>query len=64
MKKHTEQHTDSEANTGRRKAVKRLLVGGGVIGATAHSEKWTRPVMDSVVLPTHARMTLICSPPE
>lgn len=40
----------------RREAVRRILVGGGLIaGGQAVPKDWSRPVIDSVVLPSHAQ---------
>lgn len=38
----------------RRTTLKTLLAGGGVIGLAALPAKWVKPVVDAVVLPTHA----------
>lgn len=42
-------------NTGRRRALQALGVGGALVGAHALPEKWTRPVVDAVSLPAHAQ---------
>ena len=38
----------------RRKVLKSTLAGGAVITASIAPEKWTKPVLSSVVLPAHA----------
>lgn len=40
----------------RRRIIKRLIAGGGIT-ATAHllPDKWSKPVIESVVLPAHAQ---------
>lgn len=43
------------AAASRRKALRRLLVGSGVVaGSKVIPEKWSAPVIDAVVLPAHA----------
>lgn len=40
---------------GRRGALKKLLAGGGVVvGSSALPSEWTKPVIESIVLPAHA----------
>ena len=41
----------------KRKTVRHMLTGGGVIGAAAVGGKWHKPNVDSVLLPAHARAT-------
>ncbi len=41
----------------RRKALKKIAVGTAVAGALAVSSKWSKPVVNSVVLPAHAQAT-------
>lgn len=42
----------------RRRAVRNILAGAGVVtGSQALSSTWTRPVIESVVLPAHAQTT-------
>ena len=46
----------------RREALRRVLVGGGVISSAALiPEKWTNTVLESVVLPAHAQTSGITS---
>ena len=48
----------------RRKALKKILAGtGAVTVAAAAPEKWTTPVVDSVVLPAHAQTSTDPTPP-
>jgi len=44
-------------NQSRRKALKKIAVGTAVAGALAVSSKWTKPVVNSVILPAHAQAT-------
>jgi len=44
----------------RRKIVKRILAGGStVLGTYALPDKWTKPLVQSVVLPAHAGMSVV-----
>lgn len=51
-------HNDNaEQNNNRRRALK-LLLGGSVVGtAAALPTRWTRPVVEAVVLPAHAQLS-------
>jgi len=42
----------------KRKLVKSLATGGGIIATGAVPGNWTRPVIDSVILPVHARSSV------
>jgi len=44
-------------NPERRDALKKLAVGGTVFSILGFTGKWTRPVVDSVILPAHAQAT-------
>ncbi len=47
-----------QTNTTRRKALKNIAIGGGVFGASQlNTEKWLKPVVNSVMLPAHAATT-------
>ncbi len=49
---------DHERQASRRKLLKSILAGGGVAAAgRALPEQWTKPVVDSVLLPAHAQTT-------
>ena len=39
------------------KTRRKVLTGGGVIGASVLGTKWAKPAVDSVVLPAHATGT-------
>jgi len=42
-------------NAGRRKAIRKLMIAGGVVsGAATLPEEWTKPVIESLVVPAHA----------
>ena len=62
MKKSTDNAIQDQP-TGRRKTLKKLLVGGGVaaVGSTLPT-KWTKPVVDSIILPAHAQTTVVPEP--
>ncbi len=48
--------SDTNAPEGRRRLLKALAVGGGaVVGGNSLPESWMKPVIESVVLPTHAQ---------
>ena len=48
----------SKQGEGRRGALKKLLAGGGVVvGSSALPSEWTKPVIESIVLPAHAGMS-------
>jgi hypothetical protein len=40
---------------GRRKAIRSILAGGGAITAATSSDKWRKPILNSLVLPAHAQ---------
>jgi hypothetical protein len=47
---------DEQANKARRKLLKTIAAGGGVVVAgKSLPDSWTRPVVDSVMLPAHAQ---------
>ena len=48
---------ESKNNTGRRTAIKSVLVGGAAIGASKAPDSWHKPVISSVMLPVHAGTT-------
>ena len=49
---------DSKSGKARRKTVKKLLVGGGILSGTAlSSATWIKPVIDTTLLPAHAGTT-------
>lgn len=45
----------ADKQNSRRKILKQTLAGGAVISAGVASSKWSKPVIDSVVLPAHAQ---------
>jgi hypothetical protein len=48
--------TDKKSSESRRKLLKSIATGGGaVIAGKSLPENWTRPVVDSVMLPAHAQ---------
>ena len=48
--------TDNNSSESRRKLLKSIAAGSGVIVAgKSLPESWSRPVVDSVILPTHAQ---------
>lgn len=44
--------SDTSENKGRRDAIKKTIAAGGV---TIMAASWTRPVVESIVLPAHAQ---------
>lgn len=53
--------TDKKSSESRRKLLKSLAVGSGaVVAGKALPESWSRPVVDSMVLPAHAQ-TSVCN---
>ena len=55
-KKGSKNEFSDEKQEKRRKALKSILAGSGtVITAAAMQDKWTKPVIESVVLPAHAQ---------
>ncbi len=57
--------TDKKSNDNRRKLLKSIAAGSGaVVAGKAMPESWTKPVIDSVLLPVHAAtstLTSICN---
>lgn len=47
--------SDKKTTNSRRRLLKSAMIGGGVLGAS--QDKWSRPIIDSVVLPAHATTT-------
>jgi hypothetical protein len=51
---------DKNIDTQRRQALKKILAGSSIVGASAVvPDKWVKPVVNAVVLPAHAQ----ASPP-
>lgn len=51
---------DGQDPAPRRKSLRKILIGAGVLGGASSADKWSRPAVDSVLLPAHAES----SPPE
>lgn len=54
----TDEVTDESTKSGvsRRKVVQKMLITGGVIAGSAYlPSKWTKPVLDFIVVPAHAQ---------
>ncbi|HHB76260.1 MAG TPA: twin-arginine translocation signal domain-containing protein [Desulfobulbus sp.] len=49
--------TGKPANQSRRKALKTLAAGTAAAGALALTSKWSKPVVDTIILPAHAQAT-------
>ena len=48
--------SDTKKEAARRRILKKMAVGGGIVTASqVMPERWTKPVIDSVILPAHAR---------
>lgn len=52
----------SPVNSSRRKALKKMAAGGAVAGLLAVSGRWSKPVVDSIILPAHAQATNVNVP--
>ena len=54
--------TDKKSSESRRKLLKSIAAGSAVIVAgKSLPENWTKPVVDSVMLPAHAQTSIICT---
>ena len=62
-KKNDSNSSTDDKNLGRRKIVKSLIAGGGVIGAASTVDKWAKPVVSSLTLPAHAQTTEVDADP-
>jgi hypothetical protein len=50
-----------QRNNSRRKLIKSVLgVGGAIVTASQLPRQWTRPIVESVLLPAHAQMSQTC----
>ncbi len=48
--------TNTDLSQTRRSALKKMLVGTGVVaGAAALPDKWAKPIVDKVLVPAHAQ---------
>jgi hypothetical protein len=52
-----EANKDNFVDQSRRKTLKKIAVGGAVAGVLALTGKWSKPVVDSIILPAHAQAT-------
>jgi len=48
---------NTENKTERRRALKALTAGGALAGVSSLPQRWTKPAIDSIVLPVHAQTT-------
>lgn len=47
-------------NPQRRNSIRKLLVGGGVIGASqVLPDSWTKTAVNSIILPSHAQTSVV-----
>jgi len=55
--------TDKKSNESRRKLLKSIAAGSGaIVAGKSLPESWSRPVVDSVMLPAHAQTSIsVCS---
>jgi len=45
-----------QPDEGRREVLRKILIGGGIAaGAAMLPDKWTKPVVDSIIAPAHAQ---------
>ena len=49
--------TETTVNQSRRKALKTIATGTAAAGAMALTGKWSKPVVDTIILPAHAQAT-------
>ncbi|HHD63393.1 MAG TPA: twin-arginine translocation signal domain-containing protein [Desulfobulbaceae bacterium] len=63
VKQNSKKQTLVSVNPSRRKALKKIAAGGAVAGILALSGKWSKPVVDSIILPAHAQATNPEPPP-
>ena len=49
--------TETTVNQSRRKALKTIAAGTAAAGAMALTGKWSKPVVDTIILPAHAQAT-------
>jgi len=58
-------NNETPASESRRKLLKSLAAGGGVATTlVALPERWTRPVVDAVLIPAHAQTSIACNPSD
>ncbi len=50
-------NSEEFVNSSRRKALKTIAAGTAVAGGLALSGKWSKPVVDTIILPAHAQAT-------
>ena len=59
--KHTENLDNSTpqeiTSQSKRKILTSIGVSSGIIGASALSQQWTKPIVNSIILPAHAQST-------
>ena len=54
--------TDKKSSESRRKLLKSIAAGSGaIIAGKSLPESWSKPVVDSVMLPAHAQTSIICT---
>ncbi|HHD63480.1 MAG TPA: twin-arginine translocation signal domain-containing protein [Desulfobulbaceae bacterium] len=56
-KLHLEKENNESISTSRRKALKTIAAGTAVAGTMALTGKWSKPVVDTIILPAHAQAT-------
>jgi hypothetical protein len=64
-------HTDDKISTiqtpdanGRRKVLQKILMGSGAVGVSAIlPSKWTKPIIDTIIVPTHAQGSITTTTP-
>jgi hypothetical protein len=63
MKQNSKKETPVSVNPSRRKVLKKIAAGGAVAGVLALTGKWSKPVVDSIIVPAHAQATNPEPPP-
>lgn len=50
--------TISDTDQGKRKSLRNILMGTGAIGAAATQTDWKKPVIDHIMVPAHATLSV------
>ena len=61
-KHHQEKEKGESISRSRRKALKTIAAGTAVAGSMALAGKWSKPVVDTIILPAHAQATNAIEP--
>ena len=61
-KHHQEKEKGESISRSRRKALKTIAAGTAMAGTIALTGKWSKPVVDTIILPAHAQATNAIEP--